>query len=74
MSLTLHGMGSGPIAALAGSTSLNALGYILGSTGLDLKRYKLDKEVDALNYPTAYLTAKKCHRCSDKSSYYFKCN
>jgi len=60
MSLTLHhGMGSGPMAALAGSSNANAIGYILGSSGLDLYRYKLGREVDALNDPVAYLTAKK---------------
>jgi len=31
----------------------------LGSSGLDLYRYKLDRQVAALNDPVAYLTAKK---------------
>jgi len=59
MSLTLYGMGTGPIAGLAGSSNANAVGYILGSSGLDLYKYKLGKEVDALNNPAAYFTAKK---------------
>jgi len=59
MSLTLHGMGSGPMATIVGSTNENALGYIMGASGLDLYRYKLDREVDALNDPAAYLKAKK---------------
>jgi len=58
MSLTLYGMGSGPVAAIAGSSNPNAVGYILGASGLDLYRYKLDREVSALNDPAAYLTAK----------------
>jgi len=59
MSLTLYGMGNGAIAGLAGVTNDNAAGYILGSSGLDLYKYKLDKEINALNDPAAYLTAKK---------------
>jgi len=59
MSLTLYDMGTGPIAGLAGSSNANAVGYILGSSGLDLYKYKLGREVDALNDPAAYLTAKK---------------
>jgi len=59
MSLTLYGMGVGPMAGLAGSSTSNAVGYILGSSGLDLYKYKLGREVDALNNPAAYLTAKK---------------
>jgi len=59
MSLTLHGMGSGSMASSVGSTNPNALGYIMGASGLDLYRNKLDREVDALNDPVAYLTAKK---------------
>jgi len=59
MTLTLYGMGTGPIAGLAGSSNANAVGYILGASGLDLYKYKLGREVDALNDPAAYLTAKK---------------
>jgi len=59
MSLTLYGMGTGAIAGLAGSTNESAVGYILGSSGLDLYKYKLGREIDALNNPAAYLTAKK---------------
>jgi len=59
MSLTLYGMGTGSIAGLAGSSNANAVGYILGASGLDLYKYKLGREVDALNDPAAYLTAKK---------------
>jgi len=59
MSLTLYGMGTGAIAGIAGVTNDNAAGYILGSSGLDLYKYKLDKEINALNDPAAYLTAKK---------------
>jgi len=59
MSLTLYGMGSGPMATLARSSNANAVGYILGSSGLNLYRYKLDRQVNALNDPAAYLTAKK---------------
>jgi len=42
MSLTLYGMGAGPVAGVAGISNANALGYIIGSSGLDLYRYKLD--------------------------------
>jgi len=59
MSLTLYGMGTGAIAGLAGSSNESAVGYILGSSGLDLYKYKLDREITALNNPAAYLTAKK---------------
>jgi len=59
MLLTLHGMGSGPIAGLAGSSNTSAVSYILGSSGLDLSKYKLGKEIDALNDPANYLTNKK---------------
>jgi len=59
MSLTLYGKNMGPMAGSAGSSNANAIGYILGSTGLDLYRYKLGREVTALNDPMAYLTAKK---------------
>jgi len=59
MSLTLYGMGTGPMAGLAGSSNANAVGYILGASGLDLYKYKMGREVDALNDPAAYLTAKK---------------
>jgi len=59
MLLTLYGMGTGAIAGLAGSSAESAVGYILGSSGLDLYKYKLGKEIDALNDPAAYLTAKK---------------
>jgi hypothetical protein len=59
MSLTLYGMGTGAVAGLAGSTNESAVGYILGSSGLDLYKYKLDREITALNNPAAYLTAKK---------------
>jgi len=59
MSLTLHGMGSGPIAGLARSSNASAVGYILGSSGLDLYKYKLGKEIDALNDPATYLRDKK---------------
>jgi len=59
MSLTLYGMGTGSIAGLAGSSNANTVGYILGASGLDLYKYKLGREVLALNDPAAYLTAKK---------------
>jgi len=59
MSLELYGMGTGSIAGLARSSNANAVGYILGSSGLDLYKYKLGREVDALNNPVAYLTEKK---------------
>jgi len=59
MSLTLYGMGTGAVAGLAGASNANAVGYILGSSGLDLYKYKLGREIDALNNPAAYLTAKK---------------
>jgi len=59
MTLTLHGMGSGPIAALAGSSNASAVGYILGSSGLDLYKYKLGREIEALNDPATYLRDKK---------------
>jgi len=59
MSLTLHGMGSGLLAGLAGSSNASAVSYILGSSGLDLYKYKLGKEIDALNDPENYLTNKK---------------
>jgi len=59
MSLTLYGMGTGAVAGLAGSSNASAVGYILGSSGLDLYKYKLGKEIDALNDPTTYLTNKK---------------
>jgi len=59
MSLTLHGMGTGAVAGLAGSSNASAVGYILGSSGLDLYKYKLGKEIDALNDPATYLTNKK---------------
>jgi hypothetical protein len=59
MSLTLHGMGSGPIAGLAGSSNASAVGYILGSSGLDLYNYKLGREIEALNDPATHLTNKK---------------
>jgi len=59
MSLTLYGMGTGPIAGLAGSSNTSAVGYILGSSGLDLYKYKLGREIDALDNPANYLTAKK---------------
>jgi len=52
-------MGTGLIARLAGSSNASAVGYILGSSGLDLYKYKLGREIDALNDPVAYLTAKK---------------
>jgi len=64
MSLTLYGMGTGSIAGLAGSSNTSAVSYILGSSGLNLGR-----EIDALNNPANYLTAKKkCCRRVDKSS------
>jgi len=47
------------MAGLAGSSNASAVGYILGSSGLDLYNYKLGKEIDALNNPVAYLTNKK---------------
>jgi len=56
MSLTLCGMGTGAMAGLAGSSNASAVGYILGSSGLDLYKYKLGRE---LNVPANYLTAKK---------------
>jgi len=59
MLLTLIGIGTGPIARLAGSSNANAVGYILGASGLDLYKYKMGREIDALNNPVAYLTAKK---------------
>jgi len=59
MSLTLYGMGTGAVAGLAGASNASAVGYILGSSGLDLYKYKLGREIDALNNPAAYLTAKK---------------
>jgi len=59
MSLTLHGMGSGSIAGLAGSSNASAVSYILGSSGLDLYKYKLGREIEALNDPVAYLRDKK---------------
>jgi len=59
MSLTLYGMGTGPIAGLAGSSNASAVGYILGSSGPDLYKYKLGREINALKDPAAYLTAKK---------------
>jgi len=59
MSLTLYGMGTGALAGLAGSSNASAVGYILGSSGLDLYKYKLGREIDALNNPANYLTAKK---------------
>jgi len=59
MLLTLYGMGSGPMAAIAGSSNANAVGYILGASGIDLYKYKLGRKVDALNDHGAYLTAKK---------------
>jgi len=59
MSLTLHGMGSGPIAGLAGSSNTSTVGYILGSSGLDLYKYKLGREIEALNDPATYLRDKK---------------
>jgi len=59
MSLTLHGMGIGAVAGIAGSSNASAVGYILGSSGLDLYKYKLGREIDALNDPANYLTAKK---------------
>jgi len=52
-------MGTGPVAGLTRISSTNLLGYILGSSGLDLYRYKLGREVTALNDPAAYLTAKR---------------
>jgi len=51
MSLTLYGMGTGPMAGLAGSSNASTVGYILGASGLDLYKYKLGREVDALNDP-----------------------
>jgi len=59
MSLTLYGMGTGALAGLAGSSNASAVGYILGSSGLDLYKYKLGREIEALNNPANYLTAKK---------------
>jgi len=59
MLLILYGMGTGSIARLARSSNANAVGYILGASGLDLYKYKLGREVSALNNPAAYLTAKK---------------
>jgi len=59
MSLTLYGMGTGAVAGLAGSSNASAVGYILGSSGLDLYKYKLGKEIDALNDPATYLRDKK---------------
>jgi len=59
MLLTLYGMGTGSIAGLANSSNANAVGYILEASGLDLHKYKLGREVLALNDPAAYLTAKK---------------
>jgi len=47
------------MAGLAGSSNANAVGYILGASGLDLYKYKLGR---ALDDPVAYLTAKKCCR------------
>jgi len=52
-------MGVGPVAQLARSSDANAMGYILGSSGLDLYRYKLDRQVAALTNPVAYLAEKK---------------
>jgi len=69
MSLTIYGMGTGPMARFAGSSNADAVGYILGANGLDLYNYKLDREVDALNDPVAYLMAKKCFRCINQSSH-----
>jgi len=59
MSLTLYGMGTGAVAGLAGASTASSVGYILGSSGLDLYKYKLGREIDALNNPANYLTAKK---------------
>jgi len=59
MLLTLHGMGTGAIARLAGSSNASAVGYILGSSGLDLYKYKLGREIEALNDPATYLRDKK---------------
>jgi len=59
MLLTLHGIGSGPIAGLAGSSNASAVGYILGSSGLNLYNYKLGREIEALNDPATYLRDKK---------------
>jgi len=59
MSLTLYGIGSGPIAGLAGSSNASAVGYILGSSGLNLYNYKLGREIEALNDPATYLRNKK---------------
>jgi len=59
MSLTLYGMGTGAMAGLAGSSNASAVAYILGSSGLDLYKYKLGKEIDALNDPATYLTNEK---------------
>jgi len=59
MLLTLHGMGTGPIAGLIGSSNASAVGYILGASSLDLYNYKLGREIEALNDPANYLTAKK---------------
>jgi len=59
MLLTLYGMGTGAVAGLVGSSNASAVGYILGSSGLDLYKYKLGREIEALNNPANYLTAKK---------------
>jgi len=59
MLLTLHGIGSGPIAGLAGSSNASAVSYILGSSGLNLYNYKLGREIEALNDPVTYLRNKK---------------
>jgi len=59
MSLTLYGMGTGAMAGLARSSNASSVGYILGSSGLDLYKYKLGREIEALNNPANYLTAKK---------------
>jgi len=72
MLLTLHGMGSGPIAGLAGSSTTSAVSYILGSSGLDLYKYKLGKEIDALNDPATYYTNKKCCRRVNKFNRNYK--
>jgi len=59
MSLTLYGMGTGAVAGLAGSSNASAVGYILGSSCLDLYKYKLGREIEALNDCATYLRDKK---------------
>jgi len=51
MLLTLYGMGTGPMAGLAGSSNASTVGYILGASGLDLYKYKMGREINALNDP-----------------------